>query len=229
LNLATKNTKAKFRSYLKKEVLLGQNKYAYAEPFVGKRRPILIDLLDESIPEVEVNYTYIQRKGDKLYAESFIPHLRDGHGAYLLGVASPLYDQNGKQCGAIETIRDITEQKLVEEALRISERECRELVMLANSIIMRWSPEGRITFLNEFGQRFFGYRLMEITGRHLVGTIVPEHEGNGRDMRTLVDEISNDPQKFERNINENILRDGKRVWIDWTNRFSMSMEKSKKS
>lgn len=203
---------------VKKEVLLGRDKYAYAEPFVGVRRPILIDLLDESIPEAEVNYTYIKRKGDKLYAESFIPHLRDGHGAYLLGVASPLYDQNGKRCGAIETVRDITEQKLVEEALRISEREYRELVMLANSIIMRWSPEGRVTFLNEFGQRFFGYRLMEITGRHLVGTIVPETEGNGRDMRTLINQISNDPQKFERNINENVLRDGKRVWIDWTNK-----------
>jgi PAS domain S-box-containing protein len=34
----------------------------------------------------------------------------------------------------------------------------------------------------------------------------------------MVDKISNDPQKFERNINENILRDGKRVWIDWTNK-----------
>jgi PAS domain S-box-containing protein len=203
---------------VKKEVLLGQNKYAYAEPFVGERRPILIDLLDESIPEVEVNYAYTQRKGDKLYAESFIPHLRNGHGAYLLGVASPLYDQNGKRCGAIETVRDITERKLVEEALRTSEREYRELVMLANSIIMRWSPKGRIIFLNEFGQRFFGYRLMEITGRHLLGTIVPEHDTNGRDMRALINEISNNPQKFERNINENILRDGKRVWIDWTNK-----------
>lgn len=203
---------------VKKEVLLGQNKYAYAESFVGERRPILIDLLDESIPEVEANYRYISRKHDKLYAESFIPHLRNGHGAYLLGVASPLYDQNGKRCGAIETIRDITEQKLVEEALRISEREYRELVMLANSIIMRWSPQGRITFLNEFGQRFFGYGLLEITGKHLVGTIVPAREGNGRDMHTLINEISYDPQKFERNINENILRNGKRVWIDWTNK-----------
>jgi PAS domain S-box-containing protein len=59
---------------------------------------------------------------------------------------------------------------------------------------------------------------MEITGRHLLGTIVPEHDTNGRDMRALINEISNNPQKFERNINENILRDGKRVWIDWTNK-----------
>ena len=27
------------------------------------------------------------------------------------------------------------------------------------------------------------------------------------------------PQKFERNINENIRRNGERVWIDWTNKM----------
>ncbi len=34
---------------VKKELLLGQDNYAYAEPFFGKRRPILIDLLDQPI------------------------------------------------------------------------------------------------------------------------------------------------------------------------------------
>ena len=49
-------------------------------------------------------------------------------------------------------------------ALRESEQKYRELVMLANSIILRWSRDGRITFLNEFGQRFFGYTESEILG-----------------------------------------------------------------
>lgn len=60
----------------------------------------------------------------------------------------------------------------VEEALRESERKYRELVENANSIILRWTPEGRITFLNEFGQRFFGFTEVELKGRHVVGTIV---------------------------------------------------------
>jgi PAS domain-containing protein len=36
------------------------------------------------------------------------------------------------------------------------------LVEHANSIILRWNAEGRITFLNEFGQRFFGHSAEEI-------------------------------------------------------------------
>jgi PAS domain S-box-containing protein len=106
----------------------------------------------------------------------------------------------------------------IEEALHESEREYRELVMLANSIILRWSPDGRVIFLNEFGRQFFGYTEAEIVGRHVVGTIVPEDESGGRDLRPLMEEICADPKKFERNINENIRRNGERVWIDWTNK-----------
>ena len=203
---------------VKKEALLGQGNYAYAEAFFGDRRPILIDLLDLPLPEVEATYKYVNRQGDRLYGESFIPRLRNGRSAHLWGAASPLYDQDGRRCGAIETIRDVSEQKLLEETLRASERKYRELVLLANSIILRWSRDGRITFLNEFGQRFFGYGETEILGRHVVGTIVPENESTGRNLRPLMEEILTDPQRFERNVNENMRRDGERVWIDWRNK-----------
>ena len=51
---------------------------------------------------------------------------------------------------------DISKRKHAEDRLAESERKYRELVEHANSIILRWNCEGRITFLNEFGQRFFG-------------------------------------------------------------------------
>lgn len=104
-------------------------------------------------------------------------------------------------------------------ALRLSEQEYRDLVMLANSIILRWTPDGRITYLNEFGQRFFGYTEKEILGRHVVGTIVPENESTGRSLHPLMEEICANPKKFERSVNENILRNGERAWIDWTNKL----------
>jgi PAS domain S-box-containing protein len=90
--------------------------------------------------------------------------------------------------------------------------------MLANSIILRWAPDGRATFLNEFGQRFFGYSADEFIGRHVLETIVPCDESTGRDLRRLMEEICANPKSFERNTNENVRRDGERVWIDWTNK-----------
>lgn len=204
---------------IKKESLMGLGDYAYAEPFFGERRPVLIDLLDMPTPEIEATYKYVQRKGNKLYAESFIPRLRSGRGAHLWGVAAPLYDRNGRRSGAIETIRDVTEQKHIEEALRDSERKYRELVMLANSIILRWTRDGHIVFMNEFGQRFFGYTESELLGRHVVGTIVPETGSAGGDLHQLMEEITANPRMFDRNINENMRSSGESVWIDWTNKI----------
>jgi PAS domain S-box-containing protein len=100
-----------------------------------------------------------------------------------------------------------------------SELKYRELVEHANSIILRWRADGSITFLNEFGQRFFGYSAEEMTGRHVIGTIVPQTGSDGRDLQRLIAQITDDPAAFGQNVNENMLRDGTRVWISWTNRL----------
>ena len=103
-------------------------------------------------------------------------------------------------------------------ALQESERNYRELVQYANSIILRWTCDGKVSFLNEFGQTFFGYAAAEIVGRHVVGTIVPETESTARDLKSLMDQITENPKAFEQNVNENMRRNGERVWIAWTNR-----------
>jgi PAS domain S-box-containing protein len=119
---------------------------------------------------------------------------------------------------SIASIIDITDRKQAEKKLQESERKYRELVQNANSIILRWNREGQITFLNEFGQKFFGYSETEILGRHVIGTIVPETESTGRNLQPLMDEICAYPEKFEHSINENMRHNGERVWIAWTNK-----------
>ncbi|MCX7974224.1 MAG: PAS domain S-box protein, partial [Candidatus Aminicenantes bacterium] len=203
---------------VKKEAILGQGNYAYAEAFIGERRPILIDLLDHPSPEIEAKYLYVTRSGGTIYGEFFCPHLRDRQGVYLWGIASPLFDRKGRRLGAIEAVRDVTEKRLAEKALRESEKKYRELVESANVIVLLWTPEGRINFLNKFGQDFFGYREDELRGKHVIGTIVPERESTGRDLRALISGICQNPKAFEQNINENMRRNGERVWIAWTNK-----------
>jgi PAS domain S-box-containing protein len=110
------------------------------------------------------------------------------------------------------------EHRRAEVALQESEKKYRELVEHANSIILRWTRDGRITFLNEFGQKFFGYAEAEILGRSLMGTIVPASESTSRDLRTLMDQIGERPEAFAQSINENMRRNGERVWVAWNNK-----------
>jgi two-component system, cell cycle sensor histidine kinase and response regulator CckA len=124
---------------------------------------------------------------------------------------------NGEPCLAGVGV-DISERKRAEARLADSEREYRDLVQLANSIILRWDADGRIRFLNDFGQRLFGYSEDELLGRTLIDTIVPRRESGGRDLVQLMDRVLADPDAFEQNINENIRRSGERLWVAWTNR-----------
>ena len=86
---------------------------------------------------------------------------------------SATFDDRGDRLPR-ERDRDVTDRRLTEERLEASERRYREVVPLASCIILRWTRDGRITLLNDYGQRFSGYTEAESCGEHVVGTIVPE-------------------------------------------------------
>jgi len=106
----------------------------------------------------------------------------------------------------------------VEKKLKESEERYRELVQNANSIILRRDPQGIITFFNEFAQSFFGYTEDEILGKNVVGTIVPETETTGRNLVAMIQDIVLHPERYSANENENMRRNGERVWVAWTNK-----------
>jgi PAS domain S-box-containing protein len=114
--------------------------------------------------------------------------------------------------------RDVTVRRQTEAALMQSEKKYRELVETANSVILTWDTEGNITFLNDYGEKFFGFSKDELLGKNVVGTIVPRSESSGRDLKGLMEEIQKMPDNFRDNENENITKDGRRVWVRWANR-----------
>ena len=93
----------------------------------------------------------------------------------------------------------------------------RELVDLANSIILRMDTSGKITYINKYGQAFFGYGKDEILAKNVIGTIVPRVESSGRNLTDLVESILENPKQHTVYENENMRKDGSRVWVLWTN------------
>ncbi len=101
--------------------------------------------------------------------------------------------------------------------LESAERAYREIVNRTNAIVLRWDPDGRIVFMNEFGQRLFGYPQEELVGRSVLELIVPDRETSGRDLVAMIHDILKNPERYEQNENENVARDGTRLWITWRN------------
>ena len=117
---------------------------------------------------------------------------------------SDLADAMNGMLGAIES--DTAERARAQTALAESEAKYRELVENANSIILRTDTAGSITFFNEFAQRFFGWPKDEILGKNIAGTIAPTQKSPGR------------AGEYGTSEQENVRRDGTRVWVSWTHR-----------
>ena len=115
-------------------------------------------------------------------------------------------------------LQEIRQREVAEERRRESETKYRDLVENANSIILELDTKGRVTFFNPFAQEFFGFPESEIIGRSVVGTIVPKTDSIGNDLRSKIMELVKYPERFHNSENENIRRDGEKVWIAWTNK-----------
>jgi len=135
--------------------MIGKSDYEYAIPFYGTRRPILVDLVLASDDTLKQSYSAISRTGYTITGEIFVPSFGDG-GAWLWGIATLLYNSSGEIIGAIESIRDITQRKRMEDAL-LTQTEY--LTMLLEK-----SPTGiAIEDSNEIFS-FLNARLTEMTG-----------------------------------------------------------------
>lgn len=130
---------------------------------------------------------------------------------------SPIRMSNGKIGGSLCTLIETTERKRANEALRESEVRYRQLVQNTTAIILRVDLQGRITFINDYAQKFFGYSADEIIGQKALGAVIPEKETSGRDLAAMVDDIIANPDRYYTNSNENIKKTGERVWVEWTN------------
>jgi PAS domain S-box-containing protein len=123
------------------EDILGKGDYEYAIPFYGERRPILIDMVYMADAELEANYFHIQRNDGVLVGEA--TSVLRGQTTYLNATASALKNSKGEAVGAIESVRDVTEQKSWEHELQQAKSAAEAANQAKSSFLAMMSHEIR--------------------------------------------------------------------------------------
>lgn len=113
---------------------------------------------------------------------------------------------------------EIELRKQTESALIESENRYRSLVDYSTSIVLEWDTEGNVVFLNKYGLEFFGFKPDEIIGHNVLGTIVEPIDTGGNDLAAKMRVVQKHPEEYYSSENENIRKNGEKVWITWTNK-----------
>jgi PAS domain S-box-containing protein len=92
------------------------------------------------------------------------------------------------------------------------------LLKHVRSAVIRFDPDGLITYANDHAREIFGYTSEDLENRPMVGTIVPDGESTGRNLKAFIRDLIQRPDEYVIHENENLRADGERIWMSWTNK-----------
>ena len=108
-------------------------------------------------------------------SETYRMRRKDGSAIWVEDRGQYKYDEHGKVVLHQGMLRDVTDRRLAEERLMLSEERYRDLVENAHDIIFSHARDGKYTSINKAGEAITGYTHDEILGLNISDTVVPEH------------------------------------------------------
>lgn len=103
-------------------------------------------------------------------------------------------------------------------ALAKSQKQYEDLVENISSVILKFDPNGNISFINDFGERLFGYSREDLVGRNIIGTLLDPVDSSGRNLQQMLRDIMASPEDYALTQNEMTTRTGMKIWMEWANR-----------
>ncbi|WP_439883049.1 PAS domain S-box protein [Pontibacter sp. MBLB2868] len=105
---------------------------------------------------------------------------KDGQYIWVETIMKPLLNDDGEVVKLQSSSRDITQRRLVGEALRSSERKYRELINYSQAYICSHDMQGRILSVNPHILTLLDYEAEEVVGHNLQSLIPEKHKKNFR-------------------------------------------------
>ncbi|MDI1249617.1 MAG: PAS domain S-box protein, partial [Lacunisphaera sp.] len=104
----------------------------------------------------------------------------DGQLRWVAGLGELEFDAHGQPTVLIGTIQDITERRLHDEALRLSEERFRTILQSVDFVAVQgYATDGTTQYWNEASAQLYGYTAEEAIGRNLLDLIIPAEMQTG--------------------------------------------------
>ena len=100
--------------------------------------------------------------------------------------------------------------------LGVSEKNYRDVVEKAKSLIIRLDAKGNILFFNKYAEDLLGVQRRDMLQRPFLGTVVNPPVGDGQ-VAVLVQGLLAEPEKHPQTEFESVSRDGQRIRVIWFN------------
>ena len=136
---------------------------------------------------------------------------RDGSTFWAEMNVKIVVDGEGRPQGTEGLVRDITERRRSEDALRAGERLLNEIAEQSRTIAWEVDAQGLYTFISPVVERVFGYRRDEIEGRLHFYDLHPEEEREA--FKAAAFEVFARREHFVGFENSAQGKDGRLVWV----------------
>jgi PAS domain S-box-containing protein/putative nucleotidyltransferase with HDIG domain len=139
--------------------IVGQKMLAFVAPEQRVRCANFLDAVIDKAPEAtRMETLFVRLDGESLPVEM--------DAGYFVWSGEP---------AAQIVVRDITERKQAEEALRRERDMSQKYLDIVGVILVAWNEQGQITLLNQTGYRILGYKVGELEGKNWIETCVPAY------------------------------------------------------
>jgi PAS domain S-box-containing protein len=188
--------------------------------FWGYQREALLGKTDHDIFPREEADIYWAR--DKEVFQSEKPDLNiekqtvDGN-SYTIATKKSIYkDPHTGERYIVGTIRDITEQKKAEEALRQEKDRAQRYLDIAGVMLVALGTDGTVNLINKKGCQILGYDEEEIIGKNWFDNFIPKEMH--QEIRDVFDELMQGTSSV-RQYNENpvLTKKGAKRMVAWHN------------
>jgi PAS domain S-box-containing protein len=196
----------------REECLVSWN--SFTEQMLGRTSDDLLGRPVESFyPPTEwqrIRALSIRQKGMQHHLETQMVH-KNGAIIDVDISISVLRDPDGEATGSIGVVRDITERKQMESALRESEKRFRQVVANAKEWIWEVDADGLYTYVGPMVEKILGYKPEEVLGKKHIHDFF--HPDDAENLKSQVSGIFNRRDVFSEFQTRNVHKNGHVIWL----------------